>query len=252
MDRGSLQSRHERLTQLVPAIGPVSFARDRLLPVVPALEPLLPDAGLTRGCTIGCQGTTAVSVALAVVAGASATGSWLAVVGLPALGLRAAAELGIALERLVMVADTGNTGENAWANMAAALVDGFDLVVIRTHANVHAGTARRLQARVQSRGAVLVVVGDPGRFTCDLVVTAQAGTWEGLGDGSGRLARRRLAVSVSGRRLARQRRAELWLPGANGGIEAVQPVAVSGDTVSGDPVSGDPVSVDTVALQQTG
>lgn len=245
MERDSPQARHERLTQLTPAIGPVSFARDRQLPVVPALEALLPDGGLTRGCTLGCQGAAAVSIALAVVTGASAAGSWLAVVGLPALGLRAAAELGIALERLVMVADTANTGalgETAWANMAAALIDGFDLVVIRSNPNVRAGTARRLQARVQSRGAVLVVVGDPGRFICDLVVTAQAGTWEGLGDGSGRLSRRRLGVSVSGRRLARQRQAELWLPSANGGIEAALPVAIAGDTVVSD----------TVALQQTG
>ena len=263
MERGSLQARHERLTQLVPAIGPVSFARDRLLPVVPALEPLLPDAGLTRGCTIGCQGATAVSVALAVVAGASAAGSWLAVVGLPALGLRAADELGVALERLVMVADTGNTGntgntaETAWANMAAALVDGFDLVVIRNNSNIRAATARRLQARVQSRGAVLVVVGDPGRFTCDLLVTAQAGTWEGLGDGSGRLARRRLTVSVSGRRMARERQTELWLPGTNGGIETVQPSTVSSSTVSSSTVLSSTVlsstvSSSTVSLQQTG
>ena len=252
MERGSLQVRHERLAHLAPVIGPVSFARDRLLAVHPAFHGLLPDAGLARGCTIGCQGATAVSVALAVVAGASAAGSWLAVVGLPALGLRAADELGIALERLVMVADTANTAETAWANMAAALIDGFDLVVIRSNTNISAGTARRLQARVQSRGAVLVVVGDPGRFTCDLVVTAQAGTWEGLGDGSGRLARRRVMVSASGRRMTRQRQAEMWLPGTNGGIEAVQPGTVSSDTVSSGTVSSDTVSSDTVSLQQTG
>ena len=229
MECGSLHDRHERLTQLGSLVGPVSFARERVLAVVPALEPLLPDAVIIRGSTLGCQGASAVSVALAAVAGASGAGSWVAVVGLPWLGLRAASEVGIALSRLVMIAETPDIGETPWVNMAAALVDGFDLVIIRGAPFVRAGAARRLQARVQARGAVLVVVGDPGRFSCDLVITAQGGTWQGLGEGAGRLERRRLTLSVSGRRLGRPRQAEVWLPGASGGIEAatlVQPALV--------------------------
>ena len=41
----------------------------------------------------------ATSILLALLAGASAAGSWCAVVGMPSLGLVAAAELGIALDR---------------------------------------------------------------------------------------------------------------------------------------------------------
>ena len=220
MERGSLQARHERLAQLVPVTMSVSSARDRLLPVVPALGSLFPDAGLTRGSIIGCQGPAAVSIALAAVAGASAAGSWLAVVGLPTLGLCAAREVGVALERLVMVADTTDLGEAVWANMLAALIDGFDLVLVRGAAQLRSGSARRLQARLQARGGVLVVVGDPGQFACDLIISAHAGRWEGLGDGTGRLVQRRLTVSASGRRMARARQAEVWLPGPQGGIEA--------------------------------
>ena len=171
MDRGSLQARRERLAHLTPRIGPVAFARDRVLPVAPALQPLLPEGGLVRGSIIGCQGGPALSVALAAVAGASEAGSWLAVVGLPALGLRAASEAGIALERLVMVAQPTDLSETSWATMTSALIDGFDLVVLRTTPRLRSGTARRLQSRLQARGAVLVVVGDPGQFICDLSIT---------------------------------------------------------------------------------
>ncbi|MCU1364528.1 MAG: hypothetical protein JWN39_167 [Ilumatobacteraceae bacterium] len=220
MERSSLHERRERLTHLVPKIGPVSFARDRVLPVAPALEPLLPEAGLVRGSVIGCQGPTALSVALALVAEASAAGSWLAVVGVPSLGLRAAGELGVALDRLVMVADSArDLGEGPWANVVSALIDGFDLVVMRT--DLRASAARRLQARLQARGAVLVLVGDPGPFSCDITFTSDRGTWEGLGHGSGRLERRRLSVTAHGRRLPRQRRLDVWLPGVAGQVDAV-------------------------------
>jgi hypothetical protein len=218
--RGSLHERRERLSKLVPKIGPVTFARDRVLPLHPALEPLFPDAGLMRGSVIGCRGATAMSVALGLMAGPSAAGSWLAVVGVPSLGLRAASEVGIALDRLVMVADQArDLGEEPWANVISALIDGFDLVVLR--ADIRASTARRLQARLQNRGAVMMLVGDPGPFSCDVVLNCRQGEWEGLGHGSGRLVRRRLTISASGRRLPRERRVDVWLPGASGGIEPV-------------------------------
>ena len=231
MERGSLHERRERLSALVPKIAPVTFARDRVLPVDPALAPLLPEGGLMRGSIVGCQGPTALSAALGLVAAASAAGSWLAVAGISSLGLRAASELGIALDRLVMVADPArDAGEEPWTNVLSALIDGFDLVVLR--ADVRASTARRLQARLQTHGAVLLVVGDPGPFSCDLVVTAGPGTWEGLGHGSGRLVRRRLPLSASGRRLPRERRIDVWLPGPDGGVSPVLEHATEQDASS--------------------
>lgn len=230
---GSLHERRERLSKLIPKIGPVTFARDRVLPVAGALEPLFPDAGLMRGSVIGCQGATAMSVALALVAGPSAAGSWLAVIGVPSLGLRAASELGIALDRLVMVADQArDLGEEPWANVISALIDGFDVIVLR--ADVRASIARRLQSRLQNRGAVMVLVGDPGPFSCDIVIDCRQGEWEGLGHGSGRLVRRRLTLSASGRRLPRERRIDVWLPGAGGSIEpaVVAPTAPTAPTAA--------------------
>src|SRR5215216_851517 len=79
--------------------GPgTTLADERLLPVVPALRPLLPGRGLRRGTTVTVSRSAAL--ALALVAGASGAGSWMAAVGLPDLGIVAAAETGIALERL--------------------------------------------------------------------------------------------------------------------------------------------------------
>lgn len=225
MERSSLHERRERLTKLVPKIGPVAFARDRVLPVAVPLEPLLPEAGMIRGSIIGCQGPTALSVALALVAGASAAGSWLAVIGIPSFGLRAASEVGIALDRLVMIAEPArDLGEEPWANVVSALIDGFDLIVMR--ADMRASTARRLQARLQARGAVMVLVGDPGPFSCDITLTSDRGAWEGLGHGSGRLERRRLTLTAQGRRLPRERRVDVWLPGATGQVDVVREAAV--------------------------
>jgi len=263
MERGSPQARRERLTQLMPKIGPVAFARDRLLPVATALQPLLPETGLVRGSVVGCQGPTAVSVALATVAEATAEGSWLACVGLPSLGLRAAAEVGIALERLVMVAAPmagasgpvvmGNgSSADVVASTMSALIDGFDLILLRGAAEVRPAVARRLQARITARGAVLVVVGDPGSFVCDLTLSGQDGEWEGLGDGSGRLARRRLQVSCVGRRSPRQRQVEVWLPGATGGIEAVEPTPGVAPGVAVAEAGGPVVEVMIDDFRQTG
>src|SRR5690606_20324526 len=209
-------------------------ARDRRVPVLPALEPLLPGAGLRRGSTVAVGArpgvTGATSLALALAAGASQAGSWVAAVGLGSLGLVAAAELGVALERLVLVADPGRD-RAGWGSVVAALVDGFDVVLVatgrRAGGRLRTGDARRLVARVRERGAALVAVGGdlPGdRSPLRLTVTASA--WAGRGEGWGHLQGRRVAVEVDGRgEASRVRRAELWLPGPDGAVAVAEPVA---------------------------
>ncbi|MST34224.1 hypothetical protein GHK86_16030, partial [Acidimicrobiaceae bacterium USS-CC1] len=49
----------------------------------------------------------ATSLALTLAAGPSRAGSWVAAVGVPCLGARAAAELGVDLDRLVLVPEAG-------------------------------------------------------------------------------------------------------------------------------------------------
>jgi hypothetical protein len=196
---------------------------ERILPVLPELRGLFPTGGLRRGSTVavslsdgrspgssgvrGPDSSGATSVLLALLAGASAAGSWCAVVGLPDLGLVAAAEFGIALERLALVPDPGPE----WPTVVGALLDGFDVVVAAPSGPVAAALAGRLAARARQRGAVLVPFGPWAG--ADVVLEAAGGGWSGLGAGRGRLTRRGLVVTRRGRgAAARTREVTVWIP----------------------------------------
>jgi hypothetical protein len=216
-------------------VGPgTSLADERLLPVLAALQPLLPGQGLRRGTTVAV--TRSVALALALVAGASAAGSWVAAVGLPDLGIVAAAETGIALERLALVPAPG---ARAWPTVVAALLDAIDVVLVCTPAGLPAAQARRLAARARERGAVLVPLGTwSERADLRLAVTASA--WLGLGQGHGSLRARRVEVVASGRGpAARERRAHLWLPSPTGAIAPATPPRVGSGGPAGLTLAGD-------------
>jgi hypothetical protein len=129
------------------------------------------------------------------------------VVGLPDLGLVAAAEYGIALERLALVPDPGPE----WPTVVGALLDGFDVVVATPPGPVDAALAGRLAARTRQRGAVLVPFGPWAG--ADVVLEAAGGGWSGLGPGRGRLTRRTLVITRRGRgAAARTREVTVWIP----------------------------------------
>jgi hypothetical protein len=160
-------------------------AQERTLPVAPALVEWLGPA-LQRGVTVAVTGSTAgaAAVSLQLAAGASAAGSWAVAVGLPDLGLVAAAEAGVALERLALIPEPGSS----WADVVAAVIDGFDVVLARPPTRLKAGAARRLVARARERGTVLVGVGGwPEGASARIELTGTK--WEGLeyGDGTGHL-----------------------------------------------------------------
>ncbi len=187
-------------------VEPVSLAGERVLPVQPCLSGLLPGDALRRGSTVAVEGST--SLAMALVALSSASGSWCAVVGLPSLGLMAAAELGVVLERLALVPEPGSS----WPSVVAALLDAVDAVVVRPPASARPAHARRLSARARERGAVLVPLGPWDVADVRLAVTRCE--WEGLGLGHGHLRARRLEVRARGRGAAARPRQEwVWLPG---------------------------------------
>lgn len=210
-----------RLAEVAERARPVALAREHTLPVTAAFESLLPD-GLRRGSTVAVGGST--SLALALVAGPVAAGSWVGAVGLSNLGLAAAHELGIDLAHLVLVADPP---AQQWATVVATLVDGLDVVLVRAGRRVGAVDARRLAARARERGSVMVVLGEQSWPEAPDVMLAVTGSaWEGLGDGHGHLRARRVVVEAGGRRAhARPRRAELWLPAAGGGVAVAEPLA---------------------------
>ena len=101
------------LAALAERTRPIAASRTRLLPVAPALAGLLPDGALRRGSTLAVGGPGddgALSVALALVAAASASGSWCALVGHPGLGAVAAHDLGVDLGRLALLPPPGPPG----------------------------------------------------------------------------------------------------------------------------------------------
>ncbi|KGM10370.1 hypothetical protein [Cellulomonas bogoriensis] len=165
-----------------------------VLPVAGHLEGLLPAGGLERGTCTVVTGST--SLTLALLAEASRTGSWVAVAGLPGVGVLAAHQTGLVLDRVALVPDPGPDGPA----VVAALLDGFDVVVVGPRAALTAADRRRLDSRARERSAVLLsTVPWDG---AGLVLDVQDATWEGLGRGHGRLRRRRLTVVRTGRRSA--------------------------------------------------
>ncbi|MBB4912128.1 hypothetical protein [Actinophytocola algeriensis] len=186
--------------------------RARMLPVHPALADLFPWGGLRRGATVAVRGST--SLLFALLAPPTDTGSWAALVGMPDLGLRAASELGVAVERLALVR---HPGANLPA-VVAALLDGMDLVAVNP-ARLTDSHLRRLSARARHRGAVLISTGQwPG---ADLELTLSDTRWTGLGDGHGFLEARETLVAARGRgAAARSRQAETYLPAAGGAVAA--------------------------------
>jgi hypothetical protein len=206
---------------LAAAVAPTTLARQRTMPVVDPLQPLLPEGALARGRTVACRGVAATSLAVALAAEATAAGAWLAVVDVPWLGVEAVAELGVPLERLVRVDPGDGSFGAAWADLVAAVLDGFELVVTRIPRRVNATILRRVLARVQARESVLVAVGDPGPLVPDISMEASTPVWEGVADGSGHLRGRRVTVAAAGRRIPRPRHVELWLPGPGGVVAAV-------------------------------
>lgn len=226
---------------------PVSLAEEQILPVLPPLMSLLPEGGLRRGTVTEISGGTgAVSLAMALVVAAVSSGRWMAVVGAPgtsngisngrdvsgALGLSAAREMGLSLERLVMVdvpprdrVDDRSSGEGiGWATVVAACLDAFEVVLTWPPRRASASDGRRLAARLRERGSVMLTMGD-GPFQPDLRLDVIEATWTGLGHGHGHLRERRVTIEATGRRGAsRPRRSQVLLPDADGALAIIEPM----------------------------
>ncbi len=200
------------LALLTERVAPVALARERTMPVGDELAGLFAEGGLVRGRTVACQGPAATSTALALVAAAVTAGAWMAAVDLPTIGLDAASELGVPLERIVAIDTDGDT--TRWIEVMAAAADGFDVLLVRVPNGLSAGAVRKLAVRLRQRDAVTVVVGDPGAMACDGVLNTEAPQWAGLGDGHGHLRERHVVVRASGRRLPGRRSCQLAISAA--------------------------------------
>ena len=202
-------------------IAPVLMASERVLPVSTDLADLLPGGSLRRGTTTmvsGAPGSGAISLGVSLLAEASSSGHWCAAVGIADPGVIAMAEMGLDLRRAVFVPRP----RAGWAEVAAEMLDGMELVVLRPPARVPYGAARVLAGRARERrSALVVVVDDPRRWPLPAEVTLEVGasSWQGIGMGDGRLSARRCEVSVHGRHgKVRERTVPIWLPSPAGTV----------------------------------
>lgn len=212
--RGLLRRMEDR-SAVVRAL-PVPESDGRLLPVAEPLARLLPAGGLRRGSTVALPpAPAATSLLLALLAEASSGGAWAAVVGRPGLGLVAAAEAGVRLERLALVPEPGPD----LMAVTVALLDGMDVVAVAgaERAGIRAAERQRLAARARQRGTVLVALGPwPG---ADVELSCTDVGWRGLGAGAGRLRARQVRVRLSGRGVATGGRSgDLLLPAPGGAV----------------------------------
>lgn len=234
---GRMISGAAALAELVRAAGETETSGvDRTLPVAPELGALLPGHGLRRGSTVAvAAGRSAAaaggtSLVLALLAEASRTGSWCAVVGVPSLGAIAAAESGIVLDRLALVPDPGPE----WPTVVAALIDGVDVIVLAVPGGVSASIASRLVARARQRGSVLVPYGDWAG--ADVTLSVLEARWEGLDEGHGRLRRREVRVLARGRgAAARPKEVTMWMPGVTIRPLTLPPAPSQGDSTMDRP-----------------
>jgi hypothetical protein len=194
--------RQQLLDELRRKMGaePVAVATPvRAVLAVPApLAGILPQGGLPRGgvvSLIGDSGSTSLLLALL----ATPANAWSALVGLPEVGMLAAAELGVDLDRVVLVPDPGPDV----LQILSVLADGVDMIAVLPPKVLPPSRLKVLNARLRQSGAVLLVAGRwPG---ADLVLQSRIESWTGLGHGHGRLRDRELVVEVGGRGAAGRR-----------------------------------------------
>lgn len=147
---------------------------------------------LEPGAVVAVGGST--GLLLALLATASGADRWAAIVGWPNLGVAAAADHGLDLERTVFVPTPGSQA----AEVLAAMVDGVDLVAVGPGAGdqVRPAQRRSLLARVRERRGVLFV--PPNWPEATLRLEGEVGNWSGLGQGRGYLRERNLRVQRVG------------------------------------------------------
>ena len=209
-----LQALHE----LQERLAPLTLARERTHPAPEALQPLFPFGGPPQGHTIGFDGPGSWSVGLALAGAALGEQGWMAVVGIEELGLPAAADHGVRLDRLLMIASPPS---DQLAAVVATLIGTVDLVALAPHRRPSHHQARRLAALCREQATTLLLF-DGGRhwpLPLDLRLTTTVERWDGIGQGHGHLRQRLLTVTAVGRRAsARSRQVSVLAPGPNGGL----------------------------------
>ncbi len=182
----SVRGRHEDIASAARAAGEQTRDEELTEPFTAILD----GGRLPVGAASVVSGSS--SLLLALLAASQRKDDWLAVVGMPDLGLLAAVDAGVAIERLVVIPDVAGRGPE----VVAALLDGFTYVVAGPAVGLTPADRRRLTARARDRGSGIVATGEWEHASLRLRATAR---WSGADAGAGYLRRCELDVDLQAR-----------------------------------------------------
>lgn len=187
-----------------------------LLPLDPAFSSLLPEQGLQTGTAYTVSPSP--SLVLALLAAASRKGLWCAVVGMPTLGVEAAAAFGIALPRLILVPDPGER----WLAVTSALAEVVPLIAVQPGGRARDADISRLSARLRDRGSTLLVSESPALGAwpqSEGTIRLHDQQWLGIGEGWGLIEGSTATVTAKTRQSPTASSVRVRLPGSQGAVE---------------------------------
>ncbi|MFC7789429.1 hypothetical protein ACU045_10660 [Microbacterium sp. MAHUQ-60] len=185
---------------------------DATLPLHPVLQDLLPERGLLTGAVYSVSPSP--SLIFALMSAVSQRGSWCAAVGMPTLGLEAAAGFGIDLSRLILVPSPAER----WLAVVSALAEVVPLIAVNPASGARDADAARLAARLRDRGCTLLTTSPWPQG--EGLISLHDPHWEGLGEGWGLLAERTVTVTAQTRSAPRPQSLRVQLPSGLGAVEA--------------------------------
>ena len=156
----------------------VATADHRVFPVGSGLEGLFPEGGLQRGSIY--QVDSSASLLWSLIAEASSRGTWCALVGIPDAGLAAATELGVNVDRLVLVPYP----DTQWLSVVGALIDVVGIVALGPVPAPSDRMLSTLSSRLRERESTLLVRHAWPRSEASITVRH---TWHGVKEGGGLL-----------------------------------------------------------------
>ena len=187
-----------------------------LLPLEPAFSALLPDEGLQTGTAYTVSPSP--SLVLSLLAAASRKGHWCAVVGMPTLGVEAAAAFGIELPRLILVPDPGDR----WLAVTSALAEVVPLIAVQPGGRARDADVSRLSARLRDRGSTLLVAesAESGVWPqSEGTIRLHDQQWLGIGEGWGLIEGSTATVTAQTRHTPQPMSVRVRLPGTHGAVE---------------------------------
>lgn len=200
-----------------------------LLPLDPAFSSLLPEEGLQTGTSYTVSSSP--SLVLALLAAASRKGLWCAVVGMPTLGVEAAAAFGIALPRLILVPEPGDR----WLAATSALAEVVPLIAVNPASRVRDADVSRLSARLRDRGSTLLVTESAASGTwpqSEGTIRLHDQQWQGIGEGWGLIEGSTATVTARTRHSPLSSSVCVRLPGSDGAVEEIAPQHTADGTLS--------------------